>query len=95
MTIEVNLADTSPVKYNFSYYPVSEYLKIIDGTWGLVEFPFSVKSENDKLQLNIWNSEFHKKDTLLIDELLIREKGQNLYRLSDSTLIINGRYYPL
>lgn len=76
-----------------TYFP--DQSEVIHGDWSLVEGDFGVKN----LQSRIYIVTIGTKDAkgpLFIDDLLIKEKGTDIYRLSmeDSTLFYNNHAVP-
>jgi hypothetical protein len=96
MTVEIFSKD--PADKEKPFYSLSNALlqvKAIDGTWGLLEFPFTVPVANAPVQINVWNKEMKKDDLFEVDEFLIRPAGVDLYLLKSDTIIRNTRvYYP-
>ncbi|CAN5910234.1 hypothetical protein BH11BAC7_BH11BAC7_00180 [soil metagenome] len=96
LAIEVFCKDTTPDAKSF--YNITNAVtgvKVIDGHWGLVEFPVTVPVANAHLQITVWNKEMKKDQLFEIDELMIRPKDADFYLVKGDTIIRNTRvYYP-
>ncbi len=68
-------------------------VKIIDKNWALIESRIKINNADDKVKITVWNKEL-KKDSSIIDRLMIRPVGVNVYDYeSDSVLMMNNRIY--
>ncbi|NTW32362.1 MAG: hypothetical protein HGB12_07020 [Bacteroidetes bacterium] len=93
-TIEIAFYDSLGNVYNTDYKGVQSIFKIIDNDWALAEFEFRLKNRNDKLKVTLWNNDLTNKDTLFVDEILIRPLGDDLFKeINKKTIMKNNRFY--
>jgi hypothetical protein len=69
--------------------------EVINGDWSLVEGVFEVRNPQSRIYIATIGTK-DAKGPLFLDELLIREKGTDVYRLSpeDSSLFYNNHAVP-
>jgi hypothetical protein len=93
-TMEFAISDSTGNCYYADYRAIWSMIKIIDGKWALIDYPFKLKNKKDKIKITLWNYDLSKKDTLFIDEMLIRPLGKNLFKkINKSTIMKNDRFY--
>jgi hypothetical protein len=95
-TLRSNLevVHTTPDGKNVSsnHFEFFKYLKAYQGDWALVELETETQFTGEILQLSVRNNVIpHAK--LTIDELLIREKGTDIWQSGEKYLIYNGRSF--
>jgi len=66
------------------------HIKAFKGNWALVEFQVPVSAGESLVHLVVRNRVLPKSQ-IVLDELMIRHEGQDLYRVSDDWLIYNNR----
>jgi hypothetical protein len=96
MAIEVYAKDsTDNSKSYYTIFNVLTCVKVIDGHWGLIEFPLTVPVANAPVQITVWNKEMKKDALFELDELMVRPVDVDFYLLKGDTIIRNTRvYYP-
>ncbi len=77
---------------NYIFTDLFLYIKGFSGNWALVEMEFETKSENEVVQLSLLNKVIPKAD-FVIDELLVREKGTDIWVDEGTAIFKNGRKY--
>ncbi|MCB0588806.1 MAG: hypothetical protein KDD06_26190 [Phaeodactylibacter sp.] len=76
-------------------YHVYAHLKALDKDgWGLLEFRFIPQRADSHIRFTIRNEEL-KGQALYLDELLIRQEVDEIYRRTDNFLWKNNRWFPL
>ncbi len=86
---------TSKVQPYYLFTNVALRLAVIDGNWGLVEFPVTIPVANAHLKITLWNYEMKKKDKIEVDDLLIRPANADLYKVNGNAIFKNNRtYFP-
>ncbi len=86
--IQKNPLDDSIV--NYFYSDIHRHIKGFDGEWALVEFSFETKVESERVKLSIRNNVL-KNGSTLIDGLLIRQEGLQLFSTDKEQSFLNGR----
>jgi hypothetical protein len=79
--------------YDYRNLMVTELLQTTDGPWGLVEYHFKPASRGDRLKITLYNTLIGRKQSYLIDELLIRREEYDVYCTDDNFISKNNRYY--
>jgi hypothetical protein len=69
-----------------------KHIKAYQGDWALIEADTEVPCENDIIELAVRNN-IIPASFFLLDELLIREKGVDVWQSDDKFLILNGRKF--
>lgn len=83
-----------PQPYYILYNSPQAFVKVIDGSWALLEFTVKPKDPADVLQICIWSEELKNTDVkLYIDEFMIRPTTKTLYKTTENKLFMNGRFY--
>jgi len=75
---------------DYFYSDIHRYIKAVDGGWALFEIPVFVKTDEVSLKVAIRNDVLSKAN-YVIDELLIRKKENNVYRMESGFLVKNTR----
>ncbi len=70
------------------------HVKAFRGGWALVEFEFETGGDTILLAISVRNK-ILPESNYVVDELLIREKGVDVWRQEDHTLFCNGRLFDL
>lgn len=94
-TLELKKSDSLGNTYHIDTLNLGQELKIIDGSWALIEDTFRLKKTSDILQISLKNKELPQTAPLNVDELLIRANSTNVYRTDIKTkeIWINNRTY--
>lgn len=71
----------------------NQKLQSISGNWALIETDVTVNEPTDKLKLTLFNFNSTKDDTLIVDELMIRPAGYDVYKRTEEFVFKNNRYY--
>lgn len=79
---------------NYYYTDVQRHIKAFYGEWALIEFSFETKSNNERIELLIRNSVL-KKTEFILDELIIREEGVDLFYQKGKCFFKNGRKFDI
>jgi hypothetical protein len=90
----VQKSSTTGETTGFDYTDFFRLLKGFDGDWALVEYEFETKSAGEILQIRVRNPVLPDAH-YTIDELLIREKGLNVWKTDGEFLLCNGRRYKI
>lgn len=72
---------------------LGDYLVATSGDWGLIEFPFTLKQADAKLNF-FFRKEAYSKFPLWMDELMIRRSGTDVFREDGEVQWWNNRPYP-
>ena len=75
---------------NYFYSDAHRHIKGFQDDWALIEIEFTSKSDNEVVKMAVKNSVLKDK-TLIIDELLVYEKGLDIYYPSENIKFKNGR----
>lgn len=73
---------------------ITSYIKAIDGDWALFEIPVDVKADDVLLKVNVQNTVL-RKTNYVIDELLIRNSKNDIFRTEENCLMKNTRRFQL
>jgi hypothetical protein len=76
----------------FIYTDFFRNLKAFQDDWALVEFEFETKSDEEVIQIRVQNSVLPKAN-YIVDELLLREKGLDVWKREGESLLLNGRSF--
>ncbi|MFZ6053067.1 hypothetical protein [Halocola ammonii] len=68
--------------HSTTFFPVNA--EVINGNWSLVEGTFSVQNPQSRVYI-VTKGKENSKATLHVDELLIKDKGVEVYRLDETT----------
>jgi hypothetical protein len=72
---------------------LNNYIKTVDGNWALAEISFHVTDSARTWYLDLECPDMDKEQTVLIDKLMIRPEGTDVYLQRGSWLMKNNRYY--
>ena len=89
---ETMLVDQQGRVYETTVRQIGKELKIIDKSWGLIEYKVKLNNPQDRIKLTVWNTEIKGKFNI-VDELLIRPENVSNYYYKADTLVYNNRYY--
>ena len=78
---------------NYFYSDVHRHIKGFDGEWAMIEFAYEPKSKNEALKISLRNDVL-KDVTFVLDELLVREAGADIYYPTNSIRYRNTRKLP-
>lgn len=92
--VEILLKDSKENIYYYKNINAGNLLKIIDGDWALLEHKIKIKNPGDRLFITIWN-DIIISGTLIIDDLLIRPKKEDIYFVMPDKIAKNTRYFDL
>ncbi len=97
-TVWLELKDSTNTVYHSQYIDPSK-TNFYDGNWGYNELNFTIKNSNDHIGLYTQGGKEFA-DSVFVDELLLREKSENYYKLtnnasSDTVIIKNNFTIPL
>lgn len=93
--IITELFDSSGTLLDYKNMMAGNLIRTIDGEWGLIEWSIPVKKNGCKLKISIRNTDIKRKQSYLVDELLVRQHNCNVYRIHNGVFIKNGRWYQL
>ena len=92
--VETAYYDSSDKAVRTDYTGVNSFFKTIDNNWALAEFKFHLKTNEKTFSVTLWNNELTDRDTLFVDEVLIRPSNTDVYYESPQKYIIkNNRKY--
>lgn len=77
---------------SYLFADLFHHIKAFSGNWALIELDFSTHSENEVIQLSFLNKVLPKAD-IVLDELLVREKGTDIWTDEGKYLYKNGRKF--
>lgn len=81
-------------KYIDGYYTaIKEKIKCVQGNWALIETEIALRESSDKIKATVFNFDLTSKDTLEIDELLIRPISINVCQKNANFINVNNRFY--
>jgi hypothetical protein len=69
-----------------------KHIKAYQGDWALIELDSEIPFEDDIIELEVRNNVIPA-PSFVVDELLIREKGIDVWQTGDKFLILNGRKF--
>ena len=69
-----------------------KHIKAYQGDWALIELDTEISCKNEIIELAVRNN-IIPESTFIIDQLLIREKGTDVWQSSDKFLILNNRKF--
>ena len=76
-------------------FHVYAQLRALDNDgWGLLEFPFIPQLADSRIRFTIRNEEL-REENLLLDELLIRQDADEVFRRGAHYVYKNNRWFPL
>ncbi|NJK97969.1 MAG: hypothetical protein HC905_26410, partial [Bacteroidales bacterium] len=84
--------DSKGNMYEEDYYNIAALARIFDGNWALCELDVALETPNDKVKVTLRSEEILN-DDFLLDELIIKQVGVNLYKEVTGGIIKNNRYY--
>jgi hypothetical protein len=92
-TFIIDVFDSNKVWINTAIYAgLNNYLKRIEGNWGLIETNFKLHHKSNRVKICFLVNNVPKNGLLQADELLIIPSGKNLYRrLNDNEIYKNNR----
>ncbi len=92
-TYNITLNDNMGRIYENRETILGNEVKIIDNNWALIESRIKINNADDKVKITVWNKEL-KGDSSIIDRLMIRPLGLNVYKYeSNNVLMMNNRIY--
>lgn len=93
--IEVVCFDASGKAYGGNWLNAGERLRLVDGTWALIEAKFRLRDKADKVKITVWTDNYlNEKMLFRADELLIRPLSTNVYKnITLDRITENNRTY--
>ncbi len=91
-TIEFALTDSTGRFIHAEYRNLGNLYIALDDDWALLEYSMINTDPGNQLKVTIWNQQL-KKETLHIDELLIRQSSLDVYREIDGGVSKNNRFF--
>ena len=91
--LEITLFNDKGVQYDYKNAMMGHYLKTIDNSWGLIEFPIQLLKSGSRVRIAAYNTEVGRKQLYLIDELLIRPGQCNVYYSNQNFVSKNNRWF--
>ena len=79
---------------NYFYSNPHRHIKGFDGDWALIELEMTVNNKNERVTIALQNNVLKHTD-FVVDELLVREKGVDIYDFSSERHQRNGRNLPM
>jgi len=92
-TIEFAMTDSTGRFIHAEYRNLGNLYTALDEDWALLEYQMTKPDPDRKLKVTIWNQQL-RKETLHIDELLIRPSSMDIYRVIEGGVSKNDRFYP-
>jgi hypothetical protein len=88
----VEIENAEGRNYFYETHSLSKCIKVIDGQWGLAEV--SIKVDNSGDNLGFWlNSYDLRKLNYTVDQVMVRPKNTDVFRLTDKWIMHNNRFY--
>jgi len=91
-TIEFALTDSTGRFIHAEYRNLGNLYTSLDDDWALLEYSMISTDPGNQLKVTIWNQQL-KKETLHIDELLIRQSSLDVYREIEGGVSKNNRFF--
>lgn len=91
----VELVNREKKVYSYQNVMSGDFLKAVDGAWGLVEYPFELEDPDDEIRISIYNDVISRKQTYFIDEVLIRPDSGDIVIKSRGYLMVNNRWHKI
>jgi hypothetical protein len=93
--LRVELYDKSGKRYSYLDVMCGDWVKTFDGNWGLIEFPFTCQSGDDRIQITVYNDIIHANRKYTLDEFLLRPASSDIAGSNDQFVFLNNRYFSL
>ncbi len=91
--LEITLFNDKGDQYDYRNEMMGHFLKTVDGSWGLVEYPIHLLRPGSRVRIAAYNTEVDRKQLYLIDELLIRPNQCNVYYSHRNFISKNNRWF--
>jgi hypothetical protein len=91
--LEIQLFNDQGVRYAYKNEMAGAYLRTTDGSWGLIEYRIHLSRPGSRVRIAVFNTQINKKQSYLIDELLIRPEACNLFFIRENYFSKNNRWY--
>jgi hypothetical protein len=91
--LEIEWYNNQGKQYNYKNLMLSNFIKTVDGQWGLIEYGFQLASPGDRLKITLYNTLLKRNQSYYIDELMIRPLNCDVYYTHDNFISKNNRYY--
>ncbi len=82
----------SPYILDKKEYELNKYFWAVEKGWVLCEFPFKLWRPDSRICIKIFNADKND-ESIFVDELLIRPKASDFYKISDKELMYNNRWW--
>jgi hypothetical protein len=91
--LEIALFNDKGIQYDYRNEMMGSFLKTVDNSWGLVEYPIRLLKPGSRVRITAYNTEVNRKQLYLIDELLIRPHECNVYYSHRNFISKNNRWF--
>ena len=91
--LEIALFNDKGNQYDYRNEMMGRFLKTVDNSWGLVEYPIHLLRPGSRVRIAAYNTEVNRKQLYLIDELLIRPDQCNVYYSHRNLISKNNRWF--
>ncbi len=88
----MEILDAYGKTYDYSVIQLFREVAVVDGDWAMIEIYVSPKQAGSRILCTLRNP-LLKKDTFNIDHIMIRNVDTDIYRMSDSWIMRNNRFY--
>lgn len=92
-TIEIAYVDGASGQVYNSFWTNGSKVKTLDGSWALIELEIQPAHAHDKVLVTLFHQFIIDNSKLVVDELMIRPEGVDLYKPVPDGIIKNDRYY--
>ncbi len=95
ITFIVDLYNSKGVFYKSgAYASVKDFIKCLDGDWGMIECKFKLNSKNDIVKIGFLNDCIESGKEVYYDELMIRPVNTDIYKkINDNSIFKNNMVY--
>jgi hypothetical protein len=91
--LEINLFNDKGTQYDYRNEMMGSFLKTVDGSWGLIEYPIRLARPGGRVRIAAYNTQIGKSLQYRIDELLIRPAHCNVFSSHGNYLSKNNRWF--
>lgn len=91
--LELEWFDSLGVRYHYDNQMLGHWISTLDGSWGLIEYKFTLAHPGDRFRITVYNTLLNRKKSYLIDELQIRPQNCDVYLTQGRDHSKNNRWF--
>lgn len=92
--LELSIVDSGGALITHKNVMCGNFLKVLDGPWGLIEFPIENVHPEHQVNIKLFNKLIKNKSTYVVDEIMIRPDSCDVMQRGEQCIMLNNRWFP-